>query len=267
MHSKHNVKKNRANIAGNKNRKTRKVNVRNREVTSFLPKIFPDRLVQTFVALQAATNTYATASAGLGTAFYMTSMFEFSSGVTANFEYFANMKSSYVRYRVLRSSIEIKVASREAVNYQHFVLVPAAPGSAAPATQATWEAYAQNPFAKTFTLAPRLTAGCFHTIRHEFDPVKIVGREYLDQDEYSGLTTTPTTPLIWMFGLWNFNSNTVTTGGVELEVKITNKCELFELDRTNSKTVVAYDPENQQSIASAIDTLEKTGRRLRKMSL
>jgi len=257
-----------------KKRKGKKKNVGRKratqhETTDFLRGNMPDRIVQTFIGIQSVTNYFNVASQIQGAALYMTSMGEFSSGVTATYQYFSNAFASYKRYRVLHSKIQMEFRSREATNYQHLVLVPS-DAATVPSSATTFEGLAQNPFAKQLILAPNGTTGCIKRFSHSFAPQKIVGREYFEQDEYSSANTgamSPATPLYWIFGCSASGTNTVSTGGIEVNLKLIQKIELYELERTTTKNLVLrYDPSNLDSLDVAISKLELASSKLRRRS-
>jgi hypothetical protein len=205
----------------------------------------PDRIVQLYRYLEPAANRFNTAVPAGSISYNMNSMDVVftGSGTQASIPYFSTggISMSYERYRVIRSTIEVEFGSRETVNYQGVVVWPS---TVQPNVNNSgdWGSVASAAGAKKFMLGPLSGGPNKHKIICTCDPQKLVGPEYLQQDEYAGTITQPTTLgindpttlIYWGVAFHNVNVNTVTTGGIVCQVTIMNLVELFEPRRDDS---------------------------------
>lgn len=217
-----------------------------------------DRVIQAYKYDELPTNRFNTVAAVDSIAYNMNSMRAlFNGGSQAIIPYWNNgISESYNRYRVLKSKIVIKLTSREAVNSMTVCLAPMTPvvgslavpaiGSAADFTQMQ-----SLPFAKTFTITPYVGGKANATLVGWMKPEKMVGKEYLVEADWGGLTdfaSEPVNKIYWVLAFYNPSNNTLTTGGVLAQVTMIQTVEMYQPDRDDAPALALRDPDNPNTL-------------------
>jgi len=155
------------------------------------------------------------------------------------------MAGNYRRYRVLKSTIEIRIRNRETVNPIEVMLFTSE-SNAAITTAALFTWRAAQPYVQRKQLGPAGASDAKATMRMSFCPSKFVGQQYHEQDQYSAAltgfaspATDPATLFYWGLAFYNVNTNTVTTGGAIITMTIYNRVLVYEVDRdANSASIM-----------------------------
>jgi len=228
-------------IVPGQNAVSRQIGVPDTQVGRFLYSELPN--LQFNAALQVADiyyamNTMATVRAG-----------------NAAIPFWEEMARSYARYTVLNSQITVKVQNRELVNSIVVCVFPTITNSAI-STATQYATVASLPGAKQFLLQCTSGGMSTHTFRLRMNLVKMVGAQYLQQDQWSGLATLgtggcqnadPTSFVYWGLAFYNpTGNNTLTSGGITVQTEIRNRVLLNEPLRTIASDLVR-DPQNPNS--------------------
>jgi len=170
------------------------------------------------------------------------------------------LSGNYRRYRVLKSSIEVRIRNRELVNALEVILFPT-DSNAAITTAALFSWRASQPYVIRRQLGPAGASDAKATMRMSFCPSKFVGAQYHDQDQYSGplsgtgqsLSTDPAVLFYWGLAFYNVNTNTVTTGGALVNMTIYNRVLVYEVNR-DANSASLYD---MKLVDGALVAMEK----------
>jgi len=172
-------------------------------------------------------------------------------GAAALVPFWDEVARSYYRYLVLSSVIIVKVRNRELVNDVTVTVFPSTNNDAV-VTAADYSRVSSLPGAKTAMLQAATGGQSCHTFRLKMTLARMVGSQYLQQDQYAGVSAlgsgasckdiTPTTLLRWGISFYNPNDNTLTTGGITCQVTLIQRALLTEPMRDLGSDAVMRDP-------------------------
>lgn len=145
--------------------------------------------------------------------------------------------TQYRKYRVENSTIEVKIVSRETAKSQFLLLTPSL-DSTAISTIANFATYQDFPWTKRTVVGPITSGPCISTLKQSIDLEKFVGPHYRQQDEYAGSVgtsyTDPATLVYWKIAFANPDVNTLTTGGVSMQITLRQVVRLYEPVRSSA---------------------------------
>jgi len=210
-----------------------------------------ESLIAPFKVSELPTLRFNTA-AQFGSLFYrMNDLFKYNDGAT-NFKavpYFVNTVQNYEKAWVISSSIEVLVQNREPVNSISVCVFPATSNTPV-TTSGNFLEYASLPKSKRVTLSPSTGAMSTHKFLLHARLSQIYGPQYVEQDQYAMLPavtdgpagTSPSVLAFWGIAYFNATgNNTLTTGGLTVEVTLRYRVQFFDPLRTVSDVVMTID--------------------------
>lgn len=206
-------------------------------------------LIAPFKYSELPTLQFNTA-AQFGSIFYrMNDLFKVNDGA-ANAKpvpYFVNTSQNYAKAWVLSSSIEVLVQNREAVNSISVCVFPALSKTAVASANNFLE-YCSLPGSKRVTLQASTGGMSTHKFVLYSKMSKMWGPQFIEQDQYAMLLTSPpdgpgltspTSLAYWGIAYYNASgNNTLTSGGLTVEVTLRYKVQFFDPLRTISDVVL-----------------------------
>jgi hypothetical protein len=205
-----------------------------------LAQLVPDEL-RCEIDFTMIPTVYFNSVANAGSvSFYANSLFQITSGVTGITAYGTGKFDDYEKYRVETSQITITMGSKEAVNCQHYFLTPTLTNSAI--TVSDWDEYSNLPYSKRTILGPYVSGQMITALSQTNNLSKFVGPHYKQQDEYagtvaSGTPANPATLVYWILAYYNPQNNTLTTGGITLQVHMKQHVVFYQPIRSIASTM------------------------------
>lgn len=210
-----------------------------------LQPFFPDVVREKFTYGEIPTQRFLTAAQQGSISYNANSMgVLFTGGSPAVIPYYDIQSGLYTQYRVLRSKIVVKLLSREATKGMEVCLALFTGAAPVINSAAEYSNMRSLKGAQAKMLCPLGSGPNAIVLSRTIDLSKVFGPNYLTGAEYSAAAAgTPTTLAYWCIAYYNADLNTVTTGGVNAQVTLTQDIEMFNPDRTEAVAINA-DPDN-----------------------